>query len=124
MVVVNYRDWVVSQDKLVEAVTLFGKSRQGPNRRAEARQAVSVALQGVQVDASYRPLGEAITFLTRDISTAGIGLLTSEAILEPYLLLDLPMREGRVFKVLARVIWQEPIGSGVFRKLGAEFIVK
>jgi hypothetical protein len=74
------------------------------------------------VDSNFEPLDKPFTAVSRDISTAGIGLLHTRAVRDKYLWLRLVTSAGGVMNVVVEVLRCRPIG--MFYEIGAKFVAK
>jgi hypothetical protein len=95
----------------------------GPDRRKTTRMAVAVAVRLQPMDERLAAVGESFTAITRDISSAGVGLVSTRPVKAPFLLLQFPTAESaeaRLVQWVVRVERCAPLGE--FHDLGTSFI--
>lgn len=93
----------------------------GVERRGAERIEVTMPLNVVALDSSFRPLDLQYHAITRNMSKTGVGLVTNSPIGHQYLRLNFNPFDGSTFEAIARVIYCNEIGY--YFQIGCEFIL-
>jgi hypothetical protein len=97
------------------------QSYEGPNRRSETRDAISVPIMVQPLDANFQPVGGPFCAVSRDVSGGGIGLIHTDPITAEYVHIRLTTRGGEELEVLGKV--KHCTANGPYFQIGARFVV-
>ncbi|MCH7725532.1 MAG: hypothetical protein IH991_03470 [Planctomycetes bacterium] len=92
----------------------------GSERRTEARRRVVVPVMVMPVDDNFERTGDAFQAVTRDVSTSGISLLSTQDIDAEYLAVFLKTLSGRELIVVIHVCRHDYIG--VYYDIAGTFV--
>ena len=92
----------------------------GSERRTEARRRVVVPVMVMPVDDNFERTGNAFQAVTRDVSTSGISLLSTQDIDAEYLAVFLKTLSGRELIVVIHVCRHDYIG--VYYDIAGTFV--
>lgn len=98
-----------------------GDARRGSDQRGAARMAVERGVTVTVLGPDGKP-GEPFTAVTRDISYAGLGLLSRQSLRHNTLLVvRLPRKDKEPLAMLCRAVHVRELAEGVYA-IGAEFV--
>ncbi len=101
---------------------LTADAYEGPERRAEIRHPLLLAVQAQAIDAQGVRIGAPISGISRDLSASGISILTTTPIDGRFVLLRLARKEVGTIDVMLKVLRSSPIGP--FFETGGRFVAE
>ena len=90
--------------------------------RKQDRQKIAIEVMVQPLDPDFQPTGEPFIAMTRDISSAGLGLFHTRAVPEKHLLVKLKVPSGGEMAVVLEVVRCR--ATGLFYDLGGYFVAK
>lgn len=104
----------------IESTYLLDRPRKiGTERRSVERLAVTMPVGIKPLDEQLRPLSYELNAITRDLSTKGVGLVSTSPIPQESVLLTFHPFQGNPFAVVAKVIYCNDLGY--YFQIGCEF---
>ena len=108
--------------ELIETVYMFDCPQNfGTERRAVKRMNVTMPVRMTPLDNDFKPLSYEYHAITRDLSTKGVGLVTTNPVGHDFVLLTLEPYQSKSFDVIARVAHCN--GYGYYFRVGCEFVI-
>lgn len=98
---------------------LRSKANPGNNNRKSVRHALSMTVPVIPVNEAGDPIGPSFIVVTRDISTSGICLLHTRAVIAKHLVLAISLPGKSPVQIRVRVVRCRAIGR--FYEIAAEF---
>jgi hypothetical protein len=106
----------------IESMYLLDTPRKiGTERRTVERLAVTMPVRITPLDDQLKPLSYELNAITRDLSSKGVGLVSTSPIAREYVLLTFQPFQGNSFDVVAKVIYCNDLGY--YFQIGCEFQV-
>ena len=103
----------------VSSKYLLDRPRYGVERRSAERMAVTIPVTITPLDDELKSLGYEFSAITRDISSLGIGLVTTNPIAPCFVLISIEPFFREPFKVIGRVVFCKDLGH--YHQIGCEF---
>ena len=107
-------------NKLERAYMLDRPRKHGTERRAVERLSLTVPITVAPLNDDLHPLGYEHHAVTRDISSKGVGLVTTNPVPPSYVLLTLDPCQYKPFRVIGRVAYCNEVGY--YYRIGCEFL--
>ncbi len=90
-------------------------------RRAVERMAVTIPVSITPLDDEFKPCNYQLNAITRDLSSKGVGLVSTSPIARNFVVLTFEPFQGNSFEVLAKVAYCKDLGY--YFQVGCEFQV-
>ncbi|MGM0486615.1 MAG: PilZ domain-containing protein [Planctomycetota bacterium] len=101
---------------------LIEPSYQGSEKRSRERYPICIPVVALPLDEKFRPVGDPVVSMSRNLSTDGIALIHNRALKPKYLILELSSNDGTPIQMVLEVLRCRSVGR--FFEIAGRFLMR